>query len=56
MLAAYELKFVPEVPFRVVVNEAVEIAKSFGGTDGYKYVNAVLHRLARELRPDEIRP
>jgi N utilization substance protein B len=54
MLAAYELKFVPEVPFRVVVNEAVEIAKSFGGTDGYKYVNGVLDRLGRELRPREV--
>jgi len=56
MLAAYELKFVPEVPFRVVVNEAVEIAKSFGGTDGYKYVNGVLDRLGRQLRPGEISP
>jgi len=56
MLAAYELKFVTEVPFRVVVNEAVEIAKSFGGSDGYKYVNAVLDRLARELRPRETAP
>ena len=53
MLAAYELKYVPEVPFRVVVNEAVEIAKAFGGTDGFKYVNGVLDRLGRALRPHE---
>jgi N utilization substance protein B len=53
ILAAYELKFVPEVPMRVVINEAVEIAKSFGGTDGYKYVNGVLDKLGRAMRPHE---
>jgi N utilization substance protein B len=53
MLAAYELKFLPDVPFRVAINEAVEIAKSFGGTDGYKYVNGVLDRLGKALRPLE---
>jgi N utilization substance protein B len=56
MLAAYELKFVPEVPLRVVINEAVEMAKSFGGTDGFKYVNGVLDRVGRTLRPREARP
>jgi N utilization substance protein B len=54
MLAAYELKFIPEVPFRVVLNEAVEIAKSFGGSDGFKYVNGVLDRLGKALRPGEV--
>lgn len=53
LLAAYELKFVPEVPFRVVVNEAVELAKSFGGTEGYKFVNGVLDRVAKQVRPGE---
>jgi N utilization substance protein B len=52
LLAAYELRFIPEVPYRAVINEAVEIAKSFGGTDGYKFVNGVLDRLGRELRPE----
>jgi transcription antitermination protein NusB len=56
MLAAYELQFVPEVPLRVAINEAVEIAKSFGGTDGFKYVNGVLDRLGKALRPREVRP
>jgi N utilization substance protein B len=39
----------------VVINEAVELAKSYGGTDGYKYVNGVLDKLAAELRPDEVK-
>ena len=43
----------PEVPYRVVINEAVELAKIFGGTDGHKYVNGVLDRVARALRPAE---
>jgi len=53
LLAGFELKDAPEVPFRVVINEAVEIAKAFGGTDGHKYVNGVLDKLARVLRPLE---
>lgn len=53
LLAAWELQSSPEVPYRVVINEAVELAKSFGGTDGHKYVNGVLDKLARALRPLE---
>jgi N utilization substance protein B len=53
LLAAWELKHAPEVPFRVVINEAVELAKAYGGTDGYKYVNGVLDKLAASLRPRE---
>jgi len=53
LLAVYELMNFPEVPYRVVINEAVELAKSFGGTDGHKYVNGVLDKLARSLRPDD---
>jgi transcription antitermination protein NusB len=53
LLAAWELKNAPEVPYRVVINEAVELAKSFGGTDGHKYVNGVLDKLAARLRPAE---
>ena len=55
LLAAWELKHAPEVPFRVVINEAVELAKSYGGTDGYKYVNGVLDKLVPALRPGERR-
>src|SRR5262245_62862389 len=53
LLAAYELKNAPDIPFRVVISEAVELAKEFGGTDGHKYVNGVLDKLAATLRPDE---
>ena len=54
LLAAYELKNHPEIPYRVVINEAVELAKSFGGIDGHKYVNGVLDKLASALRPEEV--
>lgn len=50
LLSAYELAHHIEVPYRVVINEAVELAKTFGGTDGYKYVNGVLDKLAPEIR------
>ena len=53
LLAAFELRSSPEVPYKVVINEAVELAKAFGGTDGHKYVNGVLDRVARVLRPSE---
>jgi N utilization substance protein B len=54
LLGAYELKNNPEIPYRVVINEAVELAKSFGGIDGHKYVNGVLDKLAPRLRADEV--
>lgn len=54
LMAACELATQPGTPYRVVINEAVELAKSYGGTDGHKYVNGVLDKLAAELRPDEI--
>jgi len=53
LLAGYELMHRPDVPYRVVINEAVELAKSYGGTDGHKYVNGVLDKLAAQLRPYE---
>ncbi|MEK9775812.1 MAG: transcription antitermination factor NusB [Quisquiliibacterium sp.] len=53
LLGAYELANHPEIPYRVVINEAVELAKTFGGTDGFKYVNGVLDRVAMKLRPHE---
>jgi len=53
LIGAFELKSRPEIPFRVVINEGVSLAKRFGATDGYKFVNAVLDRAARELRPHE---
>jgi N utilization substance protein B len=56
MIGVYELMHCPEIPYRVAINEAVELAKSFGGTDGHKYVNGVLDKCATTLRPDEARP
>ena len=53
MIGCFELLHCPEVPYRVVINEAVELTKSFGGTDGHKYVNGVLDRCAAELRAVE---
>ncbi|MSQ71460.1 MAG: transcription antitermination factor NusB [Betaproteobacteria bacterium] len=53
LLGAFELKECADVPYRVVINEAVELAKRFGGTDGHKYVNGVLDKLARSLRSEE---
>jgi N utilization substance protein B len=54
MIGGFELKHCPEVPYRVVINEAVELAKSYGGTDGFRYVNGVLDKLAAALRPGEV--
>jgi N utilization substance protein B len=54
LTGAYELIHCPETPYRVVINEAIELAKGFGGTDGHKYVNGVLDRLAAEVRVAEV--
>jgi transcription antitermination protein NusB len=53
-IGAYELGAHPETPFKVVLNEAIELGKSFGGTGGHKFVNGVLEKLAFELRPGEL--
>ena len=54
MIGAYELKHCIDVPSKVAINEAVELAKSFGGTDGHKYVNGVLDKAASDLRQAEV--
>jgi N utilization substance protein B len=56
LIGTYELQQRPEIPYRVVINEAVELAKSFGGTEGFKYVNGVLDKVAAALRPHEAQP
>ncbi|GBG13473.1 N utilization substance protein B [Novimethylophilus kurashikiensis] len=53
-IAGYELAFDMSIPYRVAINEAIELAKRYGGADGHKYVNGVLDRLAADLRPEEI--
>ena len=54
MIGVYELKHCIDIPYKVTINEAVELANSFGGTDGHKYVNGVLDKAAAELRPVEV--
>ena len=54
MIGSYELKHCIDVPYKVAINEAVELAKSFGGTDGHKYVNGVLDKAAADLRGLEV--
>lgn len=55
LIGSYELVHHVEVPYKVAINEAVELAKSFGGTDGFKFVNGVLDKLAAEVREAEVR-
>ena len=54
VIGAWELVHRPDVPYKVVIDEAVELAKDYGGTDGHRYVNGVLDKLAAELRGAEI--
>ena len=54
MIGAYELAHCLNIPYKVAINEALELAKSFGGTDGHKYVNGVLDKAAAELRAVEV--
>jgi transcription antitermination protein NusB len=53
-IGTYELAVHPQTPFKVVVNEAVELGKSFGATDGYRFVNGVLEKIAAAIRPEEV--
>jgi N utilization substance protein B len=53
-IGAYEMQYCLDIPWRVVINECIELAKEFGGTDGHKYVNAVLNGLAPKLRALEV--
>ena len=54
VIAAWELEHRIEIPCRVVINEAIELAKAYGGTDGHKFVNGVLDKLATKLRAAEM--
>lgn len=54
LIGAFELENMPETPYRVIINEAIELGKSFGGTDGHKYVNGILDKLAANVRANEI--
>ncbi|WP_444995552.1 transcription antitermination factor NusB [Aliikangiella sp. IMCC44359] len=52
-LACYELKARMDIPYKVVINEALELSKTFGASEGHKFVNGILDKLARQLRPLE---
>lgn len=54
LAGAFELSNYPQTPYRVIINESIELAKAYGGTDGHKYVNGVLDKLAGRLRPAEV--
>ena len=54
LIGAWELVHCPEIPYRATINEAIELGKRFGGTDGHKYVNGVLDKLAAAVRPEEV--
>ncbi|MHA6913590.1 transcription antitermination factor NusB [Ralstonia pseudosolanacearum] len=54
LVGAYELVHCVDIPYKVVINEAVELAKTFGGVEGYKYVNGVLDKLAAQVRTEEV--
>jgi N utilization substance protein B len=53
-IGTYELAHHPKTPFKVVLNEAVDLGKSFGASEGYRFVNAVLEKVATQLRPEEV--
>ena len=54
LLSAHEFTSYPGIPYKAIINEAVELAKSYGGADGHKYVNGVLDKLAKQLRAEEL--
>ena len=55
LMGAWELAHALEIPYRVAINEGIELAKRFGGTDGHKYVNGILDRIAAQARPNEFK-
>ena len=54
LIGAWELVHNPGIPYKVTINEAIELGKRFGGTDGHKYVNSILDKLAEAVRPEEV--
>ena len=54
LIGAFELVNLPETPYRVIINEAIELAKSFGGTDGHKYVNGILDKMVATVRAADL--
>ena len=55
LLSCYELQYRPDIPYRVVINEAIELSKTFGAEDGHKFINGILDKVALNIRSDEIK-
>ncbi|ULJ69824.1 transcription antitermination factor NusB [Wielerella bovis] len=53
LMAVHELKEMPETPYPVIINEAIEVTKTFGGTDSHKFINGILDKLVTDLRPND---
>ena len=53
LVAVHELKAMPETPYPVIINEAIEVTKTFGGTDSHKFINVILDKLVAQLRPND---
>ena len=53
LMAIHELQAMPETPHAVVINEAIEVTKTFGGTDSHKFINGILDKLVVQLRPND---
>lgn len=53
LIAVHELKAMPQTPYPVIINEAIEVTKTFGGTDSHKFINGILDKLAAQLRPND---
>lgn len=53
LMAVHELSAMPETPYAVIINEAIEVTKTFGGTDSHKFINGILDKLVPELRPND---
>ena len=53
LMACHELSAMPETPYPVIINEAIEVTKTYGGTDSHKFVNGILDKLATQLRPND---
>jgi transcription antitermination protein NusB len=54
LLSSYEMQYKPDIPYRVIINEGVELGKTFGAEDGHKFINGILDRVASRVRPEEV--
>ncbi len=55
LLACYELQYKKEVPYRVIINEAIELSKTFGAEDGHRFINGILDKVAEKIRAEEVK-